>query len=116
MYHPDPSPHGRGVLKWIGIMNSYRYLCSAAFAMIFGLHVSAQDTFNEMVYSVKQTVFNLNAPTTADAVTGATPQLPAQPRATLRIYADGQGGKAVKTVKMKKNGPNRWTATVRGDL
>ena len=29
-----------------------------------------KDLFREMVYSAKQTVFNLNAPTAVDAVTG----------------------------------------------
>ena len=76
-----------------------------------------KDLFREMVYSAKQTVFNLNAPTAVDAVTGATPQSAGRsPHVTLRIYDRGEGGKAVKTVRMKKSGDNRWTATVGGDL
>lgn len=76
-----------------------------------------KDLFREMVYSAKQTVFNLNAPTAVDAVTGATPQSAGRPPyVTLRIYDRGEGGKAVKTVRMKKSGDNRWTATVGGDL
>ena len=76
-----------------------------------------KDLFREIVYSAKQTVFNLNAPTAVDAVTGATPQSAGRlPYVTLRIYDRGEGGKAVKTVRMKKSGDNRWTATVGGDL
>lgn len=76
-----------------------------------------KDLFREIVYSAKQTVFNLNAPTAVDAVTGATPQSAGRPPyVTLRIYDRGEGGKAVKTVRMKKSGDNRWTATVGGDL
>ena len=76
-----------------------------------------KDLFREIVYSAKQTVFNLNAPTAVDAVTGATPQSAGRPPyVTLRIYDRGDGGKAVKTVRMKKSGDNRWTATVGGDL
>ena len=76
-----------------------------------------KDLFREIVYSAKQTVFNLNAPTAVDAVTGATSQSAGRPPyVTLRIYDRGEGGKAVKTVRMKKSGDNRWTATVGGDL
>lgn len=76
-----------------------------------------KDLFREIVYSAKQTVFNLNAPTAVDAVTGATSQSAGRsPHVTLRIYDRGEGGKAVKTVRMKKSGDNRWTATVGGDL
>ncbi len=76
----------------------------------------AQHVFDEMVYSAKQTVFHLNAPT-VDAVSGATQQMKAPQKAvTLRIYDEGEGGKPVKTVKMKKDGTDRWTATVKGDL
>ena len=34
----------------------------------------------------------------------------------LRIYNEGIGGKAVKTVTMRRTGGNLWTATVKGDL
>ncbi len=62
--------------------------------------VWAQKVFNEIEYSAQKTVFNLNAPSAA----------------ILRLYNQGEGGKAVKQVKMKKVGENRWTATVKGDL
>ena len=61
----------------------------------------AQNTFDEMVYSKEKTVFRLNAPSGSIKV---------------RIYKAGQGGKAVKTVKMKSAGTDRWKATVKGDL
>lgn len=64
------------------------------------LSASAQDfSFNEMSYSPKQTVFYLNAPT----------------RPVVRLYAEGLGGKALKTVKMKAAGKDCWTAVVKGD-
>ena len=63
----------------------------------------AQDfRFNEMEYSPKQTSFQLFAPANAKA-----------PR--VRIYKEGIGGKAVKTVKMTLR-DGLWTATVKGDL
>lgn len=34
----------------------------------------------------------------------------------LRLYKQGHGGKAYKTLKMKKLGDERWEATVKGDL
>ena len=63
----------------------------------------AQDfKFDEVTYTPQQTTFKLFAPADAKKV-------------TVRIYKDGQGGKAVKTIKMAlKDG--LWTATVAGDL
>ena len=49
-------------------------------------------------------MFILNAPTAQKS------------SVTLRLYKQGQGGKAYKTLKMKKLGDERWTATVKGDL
>ena len=63
----------------------------------------AQDfDFNEMEYTPHQTTFQLFAPPTAKSV-------------KVRIYKDGQGGKPLKTVGMKREG-DIWTATVKGDL
>lgn len=59
-------------------------------------------SFDEMVYTPRQTVFNLNAPTKAKKV-------------VVRIYDEGLGGKVLKTVKMKSEGGDRWTATLKGD-
>ena len=58
--------------------------------------------FDEVTYTPKQTTFQLFAPADAKKV-------------VVRIYKDGQGGKALKTIKMtQKDGI--WTATVAGDL
>ena len=78
----------------------------------------AQDTFGEMIYSKVKTLFKLNAPTTVnlDGMTGATTQIDKKKQVEVHIYEDGQGGKAIKTIKMKASGENRWEATVKGDL
>lgn len=78
----------------------------------------AQDTFGEMIYSKVKTLFKLNAPTTVnlDGITGATTQIDKKKQVEIHIYEDGQGGKAIKTIKMKASGENRWEATVKGDL
>lgn len=78
----------------------------------------AQDTFGEMIYSKVKTLFKLNAPTTVnlDGMTGATTQIDKKKQVNIHIYEDGQGGKAIKTIKMKASGENRWEATVKGDL
>ena len=78
----------------------------------------AQDTFGEMIYSKVKTLFKLNAPTTVnlDGMTGATTQIGKKKQVEIHIYEDGQGGKAIKTIKMKASGENRWEATVKGDL
>ncbi len=71
---------------------------------LYTASLNAQTIFDEMQYSKDKTVFTLNAPTAGKS------------SATLRLYKDGQNGKAVKTVKMKKAGEDRWEATVKGDL
>lgn len=78
----------------------------------------AQDTFGEMIYSKVKTLFKLNAPTTVnlDGMTGATTQIDKKKQVEIHIYEDGQGGQAIKTIKMKASGENRWEATVKGDL
>lgn len=78
----------------------------------------AQDTFGEMIYSKVKTLFKLNAPTTInlDGMTGATTQIDKKKQVKIHIYEDGQDGKAIKTIKMKASGENRWEATVKGDL
>ena len=71
-------------------------------SLLFPKSVTAQ-TFQEVNYSPEKTQFALFAPNDAK-------------RVTLRIYEEGQGGKAVKTVKMKRTSDEQWTTTVRGDL
>lgn len=80
--------------------------------------IMAQNTFGEMIYSKVKTLFKLNAPTTVnlDGMTGATTQIDKKKQVEIHIYEDGQGGKAIKTIKMKASGENRWEATVKGDL
>ena len=58
--------------------------------------------FNEVTYTPEKTTFALFAPETAKAV-------------KLRLYQDGMGGKAQKTVKMVYR-DGRWRAEVKGDL
>ncbi|MBF1435402.1 MAG: type I pullulanase [Prevotella micans] len=81
-------------------MNIKQLVAIATFALIIVHNAMAQETFDEVSYSPKATVFKLNAP--------------AKP--TLRLYDDGLGGKAYKKVKLAQSAPNVWTATVKGDL
>ncbi len=65
--------------------------------------VSAQDfSFDEVSYTPQKTMFRLFAPADAKEV-------------KVRIYREGLGGKALKTVKMKLQG-DIWTTEVKGDL
>ena len=81
-------------------MNIKQLMAIATFALIIVHNAMAQETFDEVSYSPKATVFKLNAP--------------AKP--TLRLYDAGLGGKAYKKVKLAQSAPNVWTATVKGDL
>lgn len=72
----------------------------AFLAAMITVGANAQGRFDEMTYDKTKTVFRLNAPS-----------LP-----KVRIYKNGQGGRPVKTVKMRAIGDNRWEATVKGDL
>lgn len=81
-------------------MNIKQLVAIATFALIIVHNAMAQETFNEVSYSPKATVFKLNAPT----------------KPTLRLYDAGLGGKAYKKVKLAESAPNVWTATVKGDL
>ena len=85
-------------------MNIQKLIIAALTASILPTSLSAQQTFNEMMYSKEKTMFVLNAPTAGKS------------SVTIRLYKNGQGGKAYKTLKMKKMGDERWEATVKGDL
>ena len=63
----------------------------------------AAEPFQEVIYSPEKTVFTLFAPNDAKKV-------------VVRIYGEGQGGKALKTVKMSKIANEQWQAQVKGDL
>ena len=67
---------------------------------VLSLPMSAQGIFNEMSFAADKTVFRLNSPY----------------KTTLRIYKDGEGGKPMKTVKMKSKGDGVWEAVVKGNL
>ena len=67
---------------------------------LFTLTAQAQNVFNEISYSPKQTTFKLNAPK----------------KPTLRIYEAGRGGKVEKKIKMKQTSENVWQTTISGDL
>lgn len=67
---------------------------------LFTLTAQAQNVFNEVSYSPKQTTFKLNAPK----------------KPTLRIYEAGRGGKVEKKIKMKQTSKNVWQTTISGDL
>ena len=70
--------------------------------MLLPIQVVAQ-TFKEVAYTPKETKFQLFAPNDAKQI-------------TVRIYKEGMGGKAIKSVKMQKTGNECWAATVKGDL
>ena len=76
-------------------------LLTVLLSMVLSIHAQEFD-FNEVTYTPEQTVFKLFAPANAKAV-------------VLRLYKDGMGGKALKTVKMKY-ADGLWSATVKGDL
>ena len=59
--------------------------------------------FDEMNYTPAKTVFTLFAPDRAKTV-------------KVRLYKDGVGGKALKTVKMRRTAQDTWSAEVGGDL
>ena len=66
-------------------------------------HKVAAQPFQEVTYSPEKTVFTLFAPNDAKTV-------------VVRIYDEGLGGKAEKTVKMKRIADEQWQTTVKGDL
>ncbi len=85
-------------------MTIKRFMFAALATSLYSISLNAQMTFNEMLYSKDKTIFTLNAPTAGKST------------ATIRLYKEGQNGKAIKTIKMKKMGDDRWSATVKGDL
>ena len=64
---------------------------------------TAAQTFKEVSYTPNETTFELFAPANAQKV-------------AVRIYQEGMGGKAIKTVKMQHAGNEQWTATIKGNL
>lgn len=86
--------------EWHSTDMNRKYIFSALIASMMAISANAQGQFNEMEYGKTQTVFHLNA--------SSTPK--------LRLYKSGQGGKPVKTIKMRAIGNDRWKATVKGNL
>ena len=86
--------------EWHSTDMNRKYIFSALIAAMMAISANAQGQFNEMEYGKTQTVFHLNA--------SSTPK--------LRLYKSGQGGKPVKTIKMRAIGNDRWEATVKGNL
>ncbi|WP_288317788.1 type I pullulanase [Xylanibacter caecicola] len=81
-------------------MNTRKILLTMIFGTFVAHHLIAQKVFNEMQYAKDKTAFTLNAPQTV----------------TLRIYDKADAKDAVKSIKMKNAGGNKWQATVKGDL
>ena len=76
-----------------------RYFVTLLVTLILQM-VQAQRLFNELFLQPHQTTFTLNAPQ--------------QP--TLRLYADGEGGKPLQQYKMRAVGKHRWTLTLKRNL
>lgn len=76
-----------------------RYFVTLLVTLILQM-VQAQRLFNELFLQPHQTAFTLNAPQ--------------QP--TLRLYADGEGGKPLQQYKMRAAGKHRWTLTLKRNL
>ena len=81
-------------------MKSKYSIITLMVTFLFTLTAQAQNVFNEVSYSPKQTTFKLNAPK----------------KPTLRIYEAGRGGKVEKKIKMKRTSENVWQTTISGDL
>ena len=76
-----------------------RYFVTLLVTLILQM-AQAQLLFNELFLQPHQTTFTLNAPQ--------------QP--TLRLYADGEGGKSLQQYKMRAAGKHRWTLTLKRNL
>ena len=81
-----------------------KLILAGLLSLLFPRSAAAQtQTFQEVSYSPEKTVFTLFAPNDAKKV-------------VVRIYQNGLGGKALKTVKMVRTANEQWQATVKGDL
>ena len=79
-----------------------KLIFASILSMLLPQKVAAQP-FQEVMYSPEKTVFTLFAPNDAKQV-------------VVRIYEAGLGGKAKKSVKMKRIANEQWQTTVKGDL
>jgi pullulanase len=80
-----------------------KFLFAGLLSLLLPHKAVAAEPFQEVIYSPEKTVFTLFAPNDAKKV-------------VVRIYGEGQGGKALKTVKMSKIANEQWQAQVKGDL
>ena len=80
-------------------MHIKRYFVTLLVTLILQM-AQAQRLFNELFLQPHQTTFTLNAPQ--------------QP--TLRLYADGEGGKPLQQYKMRAARKHRWTLTLKRNL
>ena len=85
-------------------MKVQKLIIAALTASILPTSLSAQQTFNEMMYSKAKTMFILNAPTAQKS------------SVTLRLRGWNWKKGIYKVLKMRKLGDERWEATVKGDL
>ena len=79
-----------------------KLIFASILSMLLPQKVAAQP-FQEVASSPEKTVFTLFAPNDAKQV-------------VVRIYDEGLGGKAKKSVKMKRIANEQWQTTVKGDL
>ena len=87
-----------------------RIMLMGLLTMVLSVHAQ-EFSFDEVTYTPEQTVFKLFAPADAKTV-------------KVRLYQDGLGGKALKTVKMERvrrqesgdRSQDLWTAAVKGNL
>ena len=77
-----------------------KLIFASILSMLLPQKVAAQP-FQEVAYSPEKTVFTLFAPNDAKQV-------------VVRIYDEGLGGKAKKSVKMKRIANEQWQTTVKG--
>lgn len=83
-------------------MKMTNLLLAGVLSLLAAQEAVGQNYMKEVEYSPETTRFQLFAPNGAKAV-------------TLRIYAEGQGGKPLSTVAMKLTADNTYTATLDGD-
>ena len=79
-----------------------KLIVAGLLSLLFPKTAAAQ-WFQEVSYTPERTQFALFAPNDAKKV-------------VVRIYQEGLGGKALKTIKMTRTANEQWQATVKGDL
>lgn len=77
-------------------------IVSAVMVCLFTSTISAQQSFREVEYGKEKTTFSLFAPSGLKQV-------------KLRLYREGSGGKAIRTVNLSRVGTDQWSTVVKGD-